>query len=216
MPYRLACLALALSAAAAAHAQTTFYSCVDAKGNRLTSDRPIMECLDREQQQYSPQGSRKGKLGPSLTANERAALEEKQRKEAEQQARLAEEKQRDRSLVGRYPDEAAHQRERAASLARIDEAIATGVQKDADLQKQRKQLDVDARAAADDVVKSGRIRRAMAENDENQAAIRRLLAAQQEERERIVRRFDEELVRLKVLWAQMPPKAASAASEPKS
>ena len=39
-------------ATAQARGPVRIYSCIDAKGRRLTSDRPIMECLDREQTQY--------------------------------------------------------------------------------------------------------------------------------------------------------------------
>ena len=41
----------------AAHAQgSSIYTCVDSKGRRLTSDRPIVECLDREQHQLGNTG----------------------------------------------------------------------------------------------------------------------------------------------------------------
>ncbi len=216
MQLRPATIALAAMLAGAAQAQAIF-SCVDAKGNRITSDRPIIECLDREQQQYDKSGSKRGTLGPSLTATERAALDEKARKDAEELARRAEERQRDKVLVGRYPDDAAHRRERQASLARIDEAIGAGETKAAELQKQRRALEADAKASAEDTVKVGRLRRAMVENDESQAAIKRLLTAQQEERQRIVKRFDAELARLRVLWAQQPGRpAAAAAARPAS
>ena len=36
-------------------------------GRKLTSDRPIMECLDREQKVLNPSGTVKTKIGPSLT-----------------------------------------------------------------------------------------------------------------------------------------------------
>jgi hypothetical protein len=51
------------------------YTCVDAKGRRITSDRPIIECIDREQRELSPSGTVRRKIGPSLTAMERAAVE---------------------------------------------------------------------------------------------------------------------------------------------
>ncbi|HET7868163.1 MAG TPA: DUF4124 domain-containing protein, partial [Burkholderiaceae bacterium] len=37
------------AAQAAGSAGSGIYSCTDARGRRLTSDRPIIECLDREQ-----------------------------------------------------------------------------------------------------------------------------------------------------------------------
>src|SRR3989344_1799514 len=49
------------------------YTCVDRNGRRLTADRPIPECLDREQRELSPSGITRRQIGPSLTDVERAA-----------------------------------------------------------------------------------------------------------------------------------------------
>ena len=63
----------------AAHAQG-IYTCVDAKGRRITSDRVIPECLDREQKELSPSGTVRRVVGPNLTGAERAQQEERQRR----------------------------------------------------------------------------------------------------------------------------------------
>jgi hypothetical protein len=82
--------------APAVHAEGSIYTCVDAKGRRLTSDRPILDCIDREQQELSPAtGLVVRKIGPSLTAEERAAAEDKAKREAEERNRQVEEKRRD-------------------------------------------------------------------------------------------------------------------------
>lgn len=185
-----------------AGAQTRIYSCVDAKGHRLTSDRPIMDCLDREQQQYGENGLPRGKLPPSLTADERAVQEAKAHEEEAARARQAELKRRDRVLLNRYPDAASHERERTASLAQVDDAIASGERRVADLQKQRADLEQPSQAAGKDAAKAGRLKRSMDENTEQLAAQNRLLASQREERQRIVLRFDDERSRLQAMWAQ--------------
>ncbi len=64
-----------------------------------------------------PSGTVKRKIGPTLTALEQAAEDDKARKAAEEQQRLAEEKKRERALLTRYPDQAAHDKERALALA---------------------------------------------------------------------------------------------------
>ena len=61
----------AMSAALAA--EQGIYSCVDASGKRLTSDRPIAECLDREQRVLNKDGSQRRVLPPRMNAEERAA-----------------------------------------------------------------------------------------------------------------------------------------------
>lgn len=200
---------------------SSIYSCVDAKGRRITSDRPNMECLDREQKQYSPSGTVKGSLPPSLTAEERAAEDEKTRIAEERRLRDAEQKRRDRSLLNRYPDEASHRRERDDALSRVDSATLSGQQRVADLMAQRELIETERKAAGSDLVKIGRVRRAFEENEQNLAAQKRLLAAQADERQRINKRFDDELGRLKGLWAQNASavaarSAASAASAPAS
>ncbi|MDP1270894.1 DUF4124 domain-containing protein, partial [Klebsiella pneumoniae] len=48
------------------------YTCVDASGRRITSDRPITQCLDREQHELTGSGTVKRVIPPSYTAEERA------------------------------------------------------------------------------------------------------------------------------------------------
>ena len=110
----LSVLAVAGSAAWAQNAPVGgIYTCVDGQGRKLTSDRPIPECLDREQKVLNPSGTVKQKVGPSLTAAERAQQEAKERAQQEEQSRLAEEHRRDRALLIRYPNKAVHDKERA-------------------------------------------------------------------------------------------------------
>ena len=51
------------------------YTCVDAQGRRHTSDRPIPECLDREQRVLNRDGSQRQVVPPRMTAEQRAAAE---------------------------------------------------------------------------------------------------------------------------------------------
>ena len=192
-----------------AGAQGRIYSCVDAKGRRITSDRPNMECLDREQQQYGENGMARGKLPPSLTAQERAVQEEKTRREEQALQRQAELKRRDRVMLNRYPNVASHERERASSLSRLDDAIAAGEGRMTELSSQRDALEQQAQIATRDVAKANRTKRALDGNAENLAAQNRLLSAQREERQRIAVRFDEERARLDMLWPQMQAPAST-------
>jgi hypothetical protein len=213
---------MAVAAAAAPVAAQPYgpgiYACVDAKGRTITSDRPNMECLDREQRRYGAGGTLKERVGPSLTAEERAIEEEKVRRAEEQRARDVETKRRDRVLLTRYPDPASHQRVRDEALSRVDSATATGDKRVVELVQQREDLAREEKAAAGDVVKTGRVRRAIDDNEQNLAAQRRLLASQADERLRINNRFDEELSRLKPMWTQNAAARvpARSASKPRS
>ena len=94
-----------------AHAQAaggSIYTCIDRNGRKLTADRPIPECLDREQRELGPTGIVRRQIGPSLTEQERAAAEVQRRKEDEERSRQVEERRRERVLTARYPDKAAH------------------------------------------------------------------------------------------------------------
>jgi hypothetical protein len=188
--------------ACAGHASAqAIYSCVDAKGRHLTADRPIMDCLDREQQVRGGTGTVRGKLGPSLTAEERAVEEEKARRQQEEQLRAADQKRRDRSLLARYPDEDSHHLERRAAVLRVNEAMASGNQRLGELQAERKQLQAQ-HAKGGDAAQQTRLQRLLDLVDQDEAAQRRLLASQAEERRRIDGRFDEELAHLRPQWAE--------------
>ena len=48
-------------------AAQSIYTCVDSKGRRLTHDRPIPDCIDREQRELNSNGTVKRAIGPTLT-----------------------------------------------------------------------------------------------------------------------------------------------------
>ena len=48
--------------------QSGIYSCVDAQGRKLTSDRQIAACVDREQRVLNPSGTVRARLAPTPTA----------------------------------------------------------------------------------------------------------------------------------------------------
>ena len=191
---RLACTCLLAGAFGTAWAQSGIYTCVDAKGHRLTSDRPILECNDREQRELSPGGRVVRSIGPSMSPNERAAEEEKARLIAEEDKRQAETRKRDRVLLTRYPTQAAHDKERATQLATVDLIIGPASRQVAELTGQRKKLQADA---AKDPVK---IKAQVADIDRQLASQQRFIANQESEKQRIIVRFNAERTRLVPLW----------------
>lgn len=117
---RLALGGLLAACAAGASAQA-IYTCVDASGRRITSDRPIDTCMDREQKELNPSGRVRRTIGPSLTAAERAAQEEQERKAAAEKERQAEQARIRKSLLARYPTPASHDAERAKALRSVQD-----------------------------------------------------------------------------------------------
>lgn len=179
------------------------YTCVDSRGRRLTADRPIADCMDREQTELSPGGLVKRKIGPQLTAQERAAEDEKARKVGQEQLRLAEEKKRDRALLARYPDQAAHDKERAAATAQADEVLAAAHKRNAELAAERKRLDVELEFFKNDPSRApARLKRQIEEITQNVQAQQRFVTGHEEDKRRIAARFDEELGRLRQLWSE--------------
>ena len=204
----------------AAWAQTSpaasIYTCVDRNGRRLTADRPIPECLDREQRELSPSGITRRQIGPSLTEHERAAQEVQRRKEVEARNREMEERRRERVLTSRYPDNATHDVERFAALQMVDDVTATAEKRMAELKEQRKAMDVEMEFYKRDPAKAPMsLRRKIAENEDGIAEQMRFIAGQDQEKRRVNQRFDLELAQLRKLWeSQRAPVTADAASSP--
>lgn len=203
---------LAATLAAVARAED-IYVCVDAKGRRLTSDRPILECIDREQTVLGPSGQVLRKVGPSLTAQERAAQEEKARLADQERKRRAEEKKRDLALLARYPDKATHDRERNEALAAVGDVIQTAMKRIDELHAERKRLDTELEFYKGDVAQAPPpLRRKLEENDQQVAAQRRFIANQEDEKKRVNAKYDAELARLRAIWAQHAAPAAPTRS----
>lgn len=179
------------------------YSCTDGQGRPRTSDRPIAECADREQRLLNPSGTVRATVGPTLSVQERAALEQRRRQEAEAQARQAEEKQRERALLLRYPNQAAHDKERAEALAQIALVRQAADNRMAELVRQREALQAELEFYQKNPAKAPlALRRQADENTRNQAAQKRFMAEQDAERGRVNARFDAEQARLRPLWGQ--------------
>lgn len=188
------------------------YSCVDARGRTITADRPIAECIDRTQRALSPSGLVKRQIGPSLTAHEQAAQDEKDRRAAELRAREAEERRRDKALLLRYPTLAVHDRERAVALLQIDEVIKASSKRRGELADQRKSLGGELEFYVKDPSRApASLKRRLEENEGSVAVQQRFIADQEQEKKRVNQRFDEELAKLRQLWALANPPAHSGA-----
>lgn len=180
------------------------YICTDASGKRLTSDRPIPECQDREQRLLGPDGSVRASLAPPPTLAERAAKEAREREAAAEQAARLEALRVDRFLLNRYPDEATHRRTREKALDAVRESGQLSKKRMAELAAERK-----AALSEAEFYKSATMPpKLRGQIDANAAATesqRMLIAGQESEGARIQARFDTELERLRQLWAGVPP-----------
>jgi hypothetical protein len=189
------------------------YSCIDDKGRRLTSDRPIPECLAKEQRVLNRDGSLKELRAPEVTPEERAQQEVRERQLAEQRAAQAEVVRRDRNLLQRYRDEAAHRRARDAALEPSRSAQASLQERVAELNRERAPLLAETEFYKGKPLPA-RLKSRLDANDAALAALRDSSAAQQAEAARVNRLYDVELERLRRLWAGAAPGSLGPIEQP--
>ena len=102
------------------------YSCVDAHGKRLTSDRPISACLDREQRVLSRSGAVKRIVPPSYTPSETAAIDARNRQEEAQRLQAKAKAKSMAALLQRYPNASAHMAARILEAESVISRIREG------------------------------------------------------------------------------------------
>ncbi len=180
------------------------YTCTDDQGRRITSDRPIASCTAKEQRILNKDGSLKAIYPPILTADERAAKEAEERRQAELRVAQADAVRRDRNLLARYPNEARHQKAREAALDTVRAAMKSTEQRLRDLEKARKPLLAEAEFYPGRPLPP-KLRSEIDANDAASAAQRQAALNQEAELERVNRLYDTELARLKQLWAGAAP-----------
>lgn len=179
------------------------YTCVDDQGRRLTSDRPIAVCTGKEQRVLNRDGSLRRVVPPTLTAEERAEREAADRRAELQRAALADSVRRDRNLVARFPNEAAHSKAREAALDSVRAAMKATEQRQAELTAARKPLEDEAEFYKGKSIPM-RLKQQIDANDAGVEASKIAVVNQQAELVRINRLYDDELARLRKLWAGAP------------
>lgn len=198
--------ALALQPAAAQTAQPAarIYSCTLPDGRKLTSDRPIPECIAREQRLHRSDGSVRGSLPPAMSLEEKAAAEVRAREEAAQRAAIADATRHDRNLLSRYPRLERHDAARKAALDDILKATEISERRLQELAKERKILDDEAEFYKGRSLPP-KLKQQVDANDAAVDAQKLIISQQGDEIARVNRRYDVELARLKKLWSGAAP-----------
>ena len=196
-------VACSLAAGTVLGANTSVYSCIDSHGKRLTSDRPIAECSAREQHLLNPDGSVRQIVPPTMTADERADAELRERQIAADRVARQDAIRRDRNLMARFPNEAAHNKARAAALDDVRTAVQASEKRIALLAADRKPLSDEAEFYRGKTLPA-KLRQQLDANDAATDAQRALIQNQQTEVGRINALFDIELARLRRLWSGAP------------
>jgi hypothetical protein len=218
----LSCLppALAQSRAQPRSSPTTMiYSCTTADGRRITSDRLIHECIGMEQRVLNRDGTVRLVVTPPLSSEQAAAAEQRERRAAADRMARQEAVRRDRNLLARYPDEAAHARARVSALDTVRTAMEASEGRLRELAADRKALDQEAEFYKNKPLPP-KLQQAVDANEAATEAQRALTASQKAELDRVNRFYDAELDRLKKLRAgaepgSLGPLVTSAAAEAK-
>ena len=184
--------------------QKSIYTCVDASGKRRTSDRPIVECYDREQRELNSDGSMRRVVPPTPTADERATTEAREAQEALERANRREAIRRDRNLLMRFPNESAHTKARESALEDTRKALRTSEARLALLEKERKPLLEESEFYIGKALPI-KLKQQIEGNDAATEAQSSLVLNQQSELGRISTLYDAELERLRKLWAGAQP-----------
>lgn len=179
------------------------YTCTDSHGRRLISDRPIPECQDREQRILGPSGVERGRIAPVLTDQEKLEEAERSLRTRDEHLRTREQQRLDYALVQRYPTREVHDAERRAQLQQLEELQALARTRLNDLDAVRLQAYKDlAPYQARREQPPPALRQAMEKAEAEVAAQKRSIENHELNRQRVLLRFDDELKRLKKLWAQ--------------
>ncbi|MFZ2652718.1 MAG: DUF4124 domain-containing protein [Burkholderiaceae bacterium] len=182
------------------------YQCVDATGKRLTSDRPIAACTDREQRQLNPDGSTRRVIPPSMTSEERQAAESTERIEQAKRASKKDEIRRDRMLAARFPNQSVHNAAREAALNDAHRAVRLSEARITTLTLERQPLLEESEFYVGKPLPP-KLKQLLDANDAATDAQLSLLQNQQEEIVRINANFDAELERLRRIWTAASPGA---------
>jgi Domain of unknown function (DUF4124) len=180
------------------------YTCTDSHGKRITSDRPIAECLDREQRVLNKDGSERQRVGPSLTAEERARQDEQQRKRLAEDSARRDAARNDRNLLGRYPNRAAHDRARNSAQEPYAKALEASTRRLATLAEDRRKLEVESEFYKGKALPP-KLKQQFELNEASASAQKEVVHSHEEELKRIRALYDEELARLKLLWGGAAP-----------
>ena len=203
-------LALTLGLAAAQPStgtSATIYTCSDAEGRVISSDRPIPACERRSMRELNADGSLRRLIAPPLTKEQERelALQERQREEEVLARRI--QQSRDRNLLLTFEDERALESMRQRGLADIDRDILLATRRILLLDKElktaqaaaaswkaenpRKQLPVPAQQQIMDAANSILIEDSV-------------VSERQAERDRVNSRFDADGARLRQLLGTVP------------
>ena len=203
-------------AQAAEQANPRIFQCVLPDGRKVTSDKPIAECMNagKSQRELNRDGSEKAIFEAPPTEDEKAERERIRRQREAERTAYEIEVRRDRDMLKRFPNEAAHAKAREKALDDVATSVRNSEARIKLLLQERKPLLDEAEFYVGKALPN-KVKLGLDANDAALEAQRSLVQNQQTEVVRINALYDAELARLKKLWAgAMPGTVGPAPSAP--
>jgi len=211
-------LALAASLACAgswaqSSGATRIYTCKDANGKTLTSDRPILECQDREQRVLGRDGTVIQRIDAPLTAEQKAEREAELAKKKVEDDRRREQLRKDKALLNTYENVDDIESKRQRALQQVEREARESEKRMGQLEKQAADNAAEAEFYKKKAMPADLRRRV----DENEAALRAekvLLGSKRDEVAQVNLKFDEDKRRYLELTGRGAAGPGSAPSSP--
>jgi hypothetical protein len=205
----LIALTLLALAAAPASAQSRLYKCKDGKGKTYYTQTPPAECLGKEMEELSKQGTVVKKREAALTPEQLAAREAEDKRKKEEELAAKEENRKNQALLNTYASEKDIEDGRQRALKQAELAAKEIEKRVAEAQKRAKTLAAEKefylkkpmpKKLQDDI-----------KNNEIEAKVQQdALAAKQKELGEINAKYDEDKRRYLQLTGAKPKVSAPA------
>ena len=189
-------------------AQTRIYTCKDANGKTITSDRPLPECQGREGRVLSGQGATVKKIEAPLTPEQIAAREIEDQKKREDDERRREQARRDKALLNTYASVEDIESKRQRALAQVEREARESERRISMLERQALENRSESEFYKKKQMPSDLKRRL----DENEAALKaekHLFGSKKSEVAQVNVKFDEDKKRYMVLTGVLTPERTS-------
>jgi hypothetical protein len=204
-------------AVAPASAQQRMFKCKDSTGKTYYTQTPPTECLGKEIEEMSRQGTVLKKREATLTPEQVAAREAEEKRKKEEEALAQEEKRRNRALLNTYSSEKDIEDGRQRALRQSEQVVKEIDKRIAEAQKRAKDLAAEKEFYVKKPMPK-RLQDEIARNDTDLKAQQDALAAKKKEVGEINARYDEDKRRYLELTTgakEKSPTAPTGAASPK-
>jgi hypothetical protein len=203
-------------AAAPASAQQGMFKCKDAKGKTYYTQTPPAECLGKEMEEMSKQGTVVRKREAALTPEQLAAREAEEKRKKEEELAAKEERRKNQALLNTYSSEKDIEDGRQRALKQAAEATKEIEKRIAEVQKRTENLAAEKEFYAKKPMPK-KLEDDIRSNENDLKTQQGALAAKKKELGDINAKYDEDKRRYLELTGAKPksPAAPATAASPK-